>query len=98
MGNKIVDHQDEVGAAIWYLASMNWAKTITRRDEKRKVLGFGATYIRDLTVSFVAEKRIPSLWDYKSVCQFSKMIETIKRRSKRQEHRAPDKINIPNTY
>ena len=29
---------------------MNWTKTTARRDKKNKSLGFGASYIRDLTV------------------------------------------------
>ena len=28
----------------------HWEKTITRRDEKHQMVGFGETYIRDLTV------------------------------------------------
>ena len=63
VGNKIVDHSDVVGASpvgaasttssfsIWHLASMNWAKTIARRDEKHlSALWFGAACIRGLTV------------------------------------------------
>ena len=46
VGNKIVDHPDVVGASpvgaapttssfsTWHLASMDWTKTTTRRDEK----------------------------------------------------------------
>ena len=53
VGNKIVDHSDEVGASpvgaaqITYsfsnlnLASMDWAKTITRRDDKHLCIGIG---------------------------------------------------------
>ena len=62
IGNKIVDHSDVVGASpagaapttssfsTWHLASMDWAKTTARWDEKRLSLGFGVTYIRGLTV------------------------------------------------
>ena len=59
VGNKIVDRSDvvrasPVGAAATtssfsteHLASMDWAKTTARRDEKH--LRFSVTYIRDLT-------------------------------------------------
>ena len=51
VGNKIVDHSDVVGASpvgaapttssfsAYHLASLDWEKTSTRRDEKH--LGFG---------------------------------------------------------
>ena len=62
LGNEIVDHSDVVGASpvgagpttssfsTSYLGSMDWAKTIARRDETHLVLGFGVAYIRDFTV------------------------------------------------
>ena len=31
---------------------MDWAKTTAKREEKHLSLGFGATYIRDLTVMY----------------------------------------------
>ena len=60
VGNKIVHHSDVVGASPvgaapttssfspWHLASMDWANATAWRDEK--VLGFGASYIRGLSV------------------------------------------------
>ena len=51
VGNKIVDHSDVVGASpvgaaptttsfsTYDLASLDWAKTIARRDEKHLNLG-----------------------------------------------------------
>ena len=62
-GNKIVGHSDVAGASpggatqtissfpAKHLASMDWAKTTARRDEKQISLVFGATYIRGLTSS-----------------------------------------------
>ena len=60
-GSNIFDHSDVVwtspvgvaptSSSFWtqHLVSMDWAKT--RRDEKRfKFWGFGASYIRELTV------------------------------------------------
>ena len=53
VGNKIVDHSDVVGASpvgaapatssftTSHLASMDWAKTTARRDEKHLCLGIG---------------------------------------------------------
>ena len=64
VGSKIVDHSGVVGALpvgtapttssflTWHLASLDWAKTTARRDEKQLSLEFGASYIRDLTVVF----------------------------------------------
>ena len=62
VGNQIVDHSDVVGAApvgaapttssfsTWYMASIDWAKTTARRDEKHlSFFRFGAAYIKDLT-------------------------------------------------
>ena len=60
VGNKIVDHSDVVGASpvgtapttssfSTYLASLDWAKTTARRDEKHLSFGIG-TYIRDFMV------------------------------------------------
>ena len=37
-------------AWVLWVASMNWAKTTARRDEKHLCLGLGAAYIRELTV------------------------------------------------
>ena len=63
VGNKVIDHSDvvwasPVGAApttssfsTKRMDAMNWAKTTARRDEKHSNYGFGATYIRSLTVS-----------------------------------------------
>ena len=51
VGNKIVDHSDVVGALpvgaapttsaclTYHMASMNWAKTTARRDQKHLALG-----------------------------------------------------------
>ena len=62
VGNEIVDHSDVVGASpvgaarttssfsTQHLASLDWAKTTARRDEKHLSLGFSASYIRDFTV------------------------------------------------
>ena len=56
------DHSDVVGASpvgaapttasfsTQHLASMDWAKTTARQDEKHLSLGFGAAYIRGLIV------------------------------------------------
>ena len=53
VGNKIFDHSDVVGASpagaapttssfsTWHLASMDWAKTTARRDEKHSCFGIG---------------------------------------------------------
>ena len=61
-GYKIVDHSDVVGASpvgaapttssfsTKQLASLDWAKTAARQDEKQLSLGIGAPYIRDFTV------------------------------------------------
>ena len=64
VGNTIVDHSDVVGASpvgtapttpsfsTQHLAPMGWAKTTARREEKHiYVWGFGAPYIRGLTVT-----------------------------------------------
>ena len=60
--NKIVDHSDVVGAspvgaapttsslATWHLTSMDWAKTIARRDEKDSIFGIWCVYITGLLV------------------------------------------------
>ena len=37
--------------STWHLASMDWANTTVRQEEKPLVLWFSATYIRSLTVS-----------------------------------------------
>ena len=62
LGNKIVDHSDVVGASpvgaapttssfsTWHLASRDLAKTAASQYRIFYVLGFGAPYIRDLTV------------------------------------------------
>ena len=62
VGNRIVDHSDVVGASpvgaaptaslflTEHLASVVWAKTIARQDEKHLGLGFGVPYIWGLTV------------------------------------------------
>ena len=62
VGNKIVDHSDIVGASpvgaapttssfsTEHMALMNWAKTTARRDKNIYVWGWGAPYIRELTV------------------------------------------------
>ena len=62
LGNKSVDHPVVVGASpvgtsaitsafsTQHQASMEWAKTSARRDEKKIGFGFGAPYIRGLTV------------------------------------------------
>ena len=62
VGNKTVEHSDAEGASpvgaasttssfsTQQLASMDWAKTTTKLDEK-KVFGFGVTYIRGLAVA-----------------------------------------------
>ena len=64
VGNKIVDHSDVVGASpvgaapttysfsTWHLASVGWAKTTARRDEKHLCFGIWSTCIRDLTVTY----------------------------------------------
>ena len=64
VGNKIVDHSDVVGAvpvgaapstssfSTQRLASMDWAKTTARRDEKQKVLWFGMPYIKRFYSNF----------------------------------------------
>ena len=61
VGNKIVDHSDVVGASpvgaapttssfsTYYLASIDWAKTTARRDEKHLNFMIWCAYIRDLT-------------------------------------------------
>ena len=53
VGNEIVDHSDVIGASpdgvapttssfsTWHIASMNWAKTTARRDEKHLCFGIG---------------------------------------------------------
>ena len=63
VGNKIVDHFDVVGASpvvaapttssflTKHLASVDWAKTTARRDGNHLIFGFGAPYIRDVTVA-----------------------------------------------
>ena len=63
VGNNIVDHSDVVGAppvgaapttssfSTQRLASIDFANTTARREEKHLSLGFSATYIRGLTVS-----------------------------------------------
>ena len=55
IGNKIVDHSDVAGASpvgaapttsslsTWHLASMDWAMTTARRDEKHLCLGIWCT-------------------------------------------------------
>ena len=60
--NKIVDHSDVVGASpvgaaptissfsTWHLASRDSAKKAAKQYENLLSVGFGATYIRDLTV------------------------------------------------
>ena len=62
VGNAIVDHSDVVGASpvsaapttsfsTWHMASMYWAKTTARRDEKHFIIGIWCvSYISDLTV------------------------------------------------
>ena len=69
-GNKIVDHSDVVGASpvgaapitssFWtiHLASMDWAKTIARGDEKHLSFGVCPAYIRGLAVSVIIILRI----------------------------------------
>ena len=73
--NKIVDHSDVAGTSTvrtvpttsslltYYMASMDWAKTTSRRDEMRNmwVLGFGAPYIRDLTVHDITVNTVKPL-------------------------------------
>ena len=62
VGYKIVDHSDVVGASpigaaqttssfsTWQLSSKDWTKAAAGREEKHLSLGFGATYIRGLTL------------------------------------------------
>ena len=62
VGNKIVDNSDVVGASpvgaapttssfsTQHLASMDWAKTTTRRNEKHLRFGIWCICIRDLMV------------------------------------------------
>ena len=71
IGNKIVYHSDVIGASpigaapptysfsTEHLASMDWAKTTTRRDEKHLRFGFGSAYIRCFTVCIMPY----FLWD-----------------------------------
>ena len=66
VGNKFVAHSDGIGASpvsaapttssfsTWHMASMDWANTTAtcaRPDETHLSLGFGATYIINLTVN-----------------------------------------------
>ena len=63
VGNKIVDHSDVVGASpvgaapttasfsTWHLASRDSAKKAAGQYENLLSVGFGASYIRDLTVN-----------------------------------------------
>ena len=66
VGNKIVDHPHVVGASpvgaasttslfsTYHLASMDWAKVTSKRDEKHLNFGFcAASYIRGLTVCII---------------------------------------------
>ena len=62
VGNKSINHSDVVGALpvsdapttssflTSHLASMDWAKTTARQDEKHLSFGFCATYIRGLPI------------------------------------------------
>ena len=57
MGNKLVDHSDVVGAcpttsslSTEQLASLDWAKTTTRRDEKHLSFGMWCPCNRCFTV------------------------------------------------
>ena len=74
IGNKIVYHSDIVGASpvgatttiysfsTKHLASIDWAKTSTRRDEKHLSVGIGAYYIRGLKVmqmlTYLCQRRV----------------------------------------
>ena len=84
VGNKIVDHSDVVGASpvgaalitssfsTYHLASMDWAKTTARRDEKHLCLGIGASYIRDLMVMIAAVHHSTFIFVFLFGCSFDK--------------------------
>ena len=66
VGNKIADHSDVVWVSpvaaaptissfpTKYLVSLDWAQTTAGRDEKHSTLGFGAAYVRGLTLDVIA--------------------------------------------